>query len=140
MTTETKTATIKCVVCRRIIDGIEVKEEENYIPKEDQEALDVHICMACARKDALDKLVKEYKPFIEKFSHLINRCGYDYDGLLSDAIVECFFSEHRYLQNEMILGIHKIFEKIGSHAGDVCYEDPRNQWALKWCKQVSQIY
>ena len=59
--------TIKCVICRRIIDGIEVKEEFNYIPEEDQKALDVHICTGCARKDKLDKLVQEYKPFMEKF-------------------------------------------------------------------------
>jgi rubredoxin len=140
MTTEAKTATMKCVVCGKVIDEIEVKEEENYIPKKDQEALDVHICRTCARKDKLAKLIKEYEPFMEKFSKLVNNCAFDHDGLLTDALIECFFREHRYLQNEMILGIRNMFEKIGKHAGDVCYEDPRNQWALKWCKQVSQTY
>jgi len=133
------TVTIKCVVCRRIIDGIEVVEDTEHIPEEDKKSLDVHICRGCARKDKLDKAIKEFKPFIEKFSHMVNRCGYDHDDIISDAIVACFFNEHRYLEQEMIIALIKILSKIGKESGNVCYEDPRNQWALKWCKAASKL-
>jgi hypothetical protein len=126
-----------CVICRGILG--ETLQEDEQFAKEEEFMDDVHICVVCARKERVQKLVKEYKPFMEKFSHLVNNCAFDHDGLLTDAIVSLFFSEHRYLQNEMLMGLLKILTKIGKESGNVMYEDARNRWGLKWCKEVSEL-
>ena len=126
-----------CVVCRNILCE-ELPEDTQY--KEEEELPDdVHICVKCARKENVQKNIREFTPFMEEFSSLVNNTVYDHDGVISDALVTCFFSQHRYLQNEMILGLKNIFAKIGEQSGNSMYEDPRNQWALKWCKAVSKI-
>ena len=75
---------------------------------------------------------------MEMFSKMVNR-GFDRDGLVSDAVVSCFFHEHRFLQQEMILGLKKIITKIGEQSGSSMYQDGRNEWALKWCKEVGKL-
>ena len=129
--------TILCVVCRNIL-GEDLKEDTEY--KEQEEFLeDVHICVNCSRKEKVQKKIREFTPFMGAFSSLVNNTVYDHDGVISDALVTCFFSQHRYLQNEMILGLMKILSKIGEQSGNTMYEDPRNQWALKWCKAISKM-
>jgi hypothetical protein len=127
-----------CVVCRGIL-GDNLQEDTEYIKQQDEDFLDgVHICVHCARKDKLDKMIKTLTPSMEKFSKMVNR-GFDRDGVVSDAVVSCFFHEHRFLQHEMILGLKKIITKIGEQSGSSMYQDGRNEWALKWCKEVSKL-
>jgi hypothetical protein len=132
-----ETKTMLCVVCRDII-GENLAEDYQYA-QEEEFMENCHICVNCAKKERIQKLVKKYTPFMEKFSHLVNSCAFDHDGILTDAIVTMFFREHRYLQNEMIIGLLKIITKIGKESGNVMYEDPRNVWGLKWCKEVSKL-
>jgi hypothetical protein len=129
--------TLLCVVCRGIL-GDSLKEDTQYASEEDF-LPDVHICVDCSRKDKLHKLVKRYTPFMREFSKLVNTCVFDNEGILTDALVTLFFSEHRYLQNEMIIGLLKILTKIGKESGNTMYEDPRNQWGLKMCKAISKL-
>jgi hypothetical protein len=126
-----------CVMCRGIL-GESLEEDTRY--KEEEEFMDdAHICVVCARKERVQKKIKEFTPFMEAFSQLVNNTVYDHDGVITDALVTCFFQQHRYLQQEMIIGLIKIFSKLGEQSGSVMYEDARNQWALKWCKQASKM-
>jgi hypothetical protein len=129
--------TLLCVVCRNIL-GTEHPEDTDYALQEDfMES--VHICTSCARKDKVAKLIKKYTPLMQEFSSLVNNTLYDHDGTVSDALVTCFFQQHRYLQNEMIVALRNLFVKIGQQSGNSMYEDPRNQWALKWCREISKM-
>ena len=100
---------------------------------------DTYVCYTCATSEALKKRIDHYKPMMQAFSKLVNNCSVDHEGLDSDALVYCFFNEHRYLQNEMIVFLIKLLTKIGKHAGDRAWEDPRNQWGLAWARKDSQI-
>jgi hypothetical protein len=130
-----------CVVCRNILaeEGEEGLQEDTRYQDESDFPSGTHVCVVCARKERVLDKIKEYTPFMKKFSDLVNRAGFDFDGIVSDALVTCFFQQHRYLQQEMIIGLIKMFGKIGEQSGSVMYEDARNQWALKWCKQVSKM-
>ena len=99
-----------------------------------------NLCTACAKNRYITERIEYYKNMISTFSKLVNNCAFDYDGIESDAIVIAFFKEHRQLQNDMIASLHRILGNIGKGSGDINYEDPRNQWALSWCKKVSEIY
>ena len=103
-------------------------------------AKDSHYCTECAKGIYADEKVKEYTELISKFSHFVNNCAYDHDGVDSDSLVKAFTQEHRYLQNEMIMFLHKIFEKLGKLSSNSAYIDARNEWAFNWCKKASDIY
>ena len=62
-----------CVVCRGIL-GENLEEDTRY--KEQEDFLEnVHICVNCARKDKLQKKIKEFTPFMEQFSKLGSELG-----------------------------------------------------------------
>ena len=129
-----------CASCRNILaeEGEEGLQEDTQYPVEEDLPDDVHICVTCAHKERLNNKIKEFLPFMNTFSDLVNNSVYDHDDIISDALVACFFRQHRYLQQEMIILLKKIFAKIGEQSGSAMYEDPRNQWALKWCLEVSK--
>jgi hypothetical protein len=129
--------TLMCVVCRRIL-GSEVQEDTEY-PKREEFMEGIHICVDCARKETVNSLVKKYGYLIKDLADLSNSTTCDHEGTLSDALVTVFTQQHRYLQNEIIILLLRIIKKIGALSGDSMYEDPRNQWALKWCREVSKL-
>ena len=130
-----------CVICRNILaeEGEQGLQEDTRYKEENDLPDGTHVCVTCARKENVQDKIKEFTPFMKAFSDMVNRAGFDYDGIVSDALVTCFFQQHRYLQNEMIIGLIKMFGKIGEQSGGTMYEDPRNEWALKWCKQASKM-
>jgi len=132
------TNTALCVICRGVI-GPDLAEDTQYMDEEGLTVENIHICVNCGRKERISKLVKEFTPFMEKFSKMVNSCSFDHSGLVTEAIVHLFFREHRYLQNEMVKGLLKIMTKIGEQSGNSMYEDGRNQWGLKFCKEVSKL-
>ena len=69
---------------------------------------------------------------------MVNSTTFDFDRSDSDAVVESFFRQHRYLQNEMVVFLRNVLVKIGKKAG-TGFEDGRNQWALNWCKKISEV-
>jgi hypothetical protein len=124
-------------MCHRFINDTVIEdtafaEEYSFTP-------DSHVCVDCAKKERLQSLVREYTPFMEKFSKLVNNYAFDHDGLTSDALAFCFLREHRQLQHDMIMGLREIITKIGKKSGNTTYEDARNEWALRWCKAVSEL-
>jgi hypothetical protein len=125
----------RCIMCNKEF-GEGVEEDTSY-PVQENFMPDTYICTKCAKEDKLNKRIKEFMPFMENFSELVNRCGFDHDGIITEALVACFFRQHRYLQNEMIIALKRILHKIGKGSGDIMYEDPRNTWCLKWCKVIS---
>ena len=85
--------------------------------------------------------IEEMQSLIKTFSDFTNGCSHDYDGKLSDAIVEAFFQEHRYLQGEMLGFIYKILGKIGERSNPeiaVMWTDARNEGWIKWAKNASK--
>lgn len=130
---------VECDGCLKELNDDNPRDTE-YTNKLKLKLKDWNLCRSCAKQRYTEERIKVYKDVIKEFARLVNNCAYDHDGVESDAIVAAFFYEHRQLQNDMISSLHRIFEKIGSHAGDGCYEDLRNQWALGWCKKVSKIY
>ena len=79
----------------------------------------------------------QIKSFVKVFSDFTNGCGHDNDGSVSDAFVEAFFKEHRFLQSEMLLFIWKILGKIGSV--DERYTDDRNSAMIAWAKKANEV-
>jgi hypothetical protein len=130
---------VECDGCLKELND-DYPEDFDYINRLKLKLKGWNLCKSCAKERYTKERIKEYTKVIEQFSKLVNNCAYDSDGVESDAIVAAFFHEHRQLQNDMISSLHRIFEKIGKHAGDSCYEDQRNQWALSWCKQASKLY
>ena len=130
---------LECDGCLKELND-DYPEDTEYTNKLKIKLKDGHLCKECATKRYTEERIKVYTEVIKEFAHLVNNCAYDYDGIESDAIVAAFFHEHRQLQNDMISSLHRIFEKIGKGSGDIMYEDPRNQWALSWCKKASKIY
>lgn len=130
---------ISCNACHKELND-DCPVDTEYTNKLKLKFDDWHLCRDCAKKRYTEERISEYTGVIQAFSKLVNNCAFDHDGVESDAIVTAFFKEHRQLQNDMISSLHRIFAKIGSHEGDLSYEDPRNQWALSWCNKVSKIY
>jgi hypothetical protein len=81
----------------------------------------------------------QMKDFVKAFSDFTNNMSHDYDGKLSDAFVESFFQEHRYLQGEMLFFIFKLLGKIGKRSGNPMWEDARNASWIKWAKDSNDI-
>ena len=130
---------IICDGCRKHLND-DYPEDFNYINRLKIKLKGWNLCEPCAKKRYLEERVEYYNKVIKEFAHLVNNCAFDHDGIETDAVVAAFFKEHRQLQNDMIAALHKIFGKIGEGSGNLMFEDPRNQWALSWCKQVSKLY
>jgi hypothetical protein len=83
--------------------------------------------------------VERYRKVIEGFAALVSKTPFDFEGLDSEAVAEIFVEQHRSNQHEMVFFLKKLIAKLGDRAGNSCYEDVRNQWALNWCQRVSKI-
>ena len=92
---------------------------------------------ACAEAVIKSEKLEQYEKILGPIFDKLNRSqikGYD-----TEAIVTAFFSQHRFLQNEAIIVLKAIIDRIGAKAGDPGYTDPRNQWAIDWCKKASNV-
>jgi hypothetical protein len=98
-----------------------------------------YVCDLCARKEVLRVKKDQYRMLVQEFSEKVSKTPFDFEGLDSEAVAENFFVQHRSNQQEMIFFLKKVISRIGDKAGDSCYEDVRNQWAMNWCQQVSKI-
>jgi len=91
----------------------------------------------CAKEVIKEEKFHQYLKTMAPFFKKLNRSQIrDCD---TEAIVSAFFNQHRYLQNEAIIVLKAIIDRIGAKAGDPGYTDPRNQWALDWCKKASNV-
>ena len=86
-----------------------------------------------------DVVVDDMKEFVKAFADFTNNMGHDYNGELSDAFVEAFFQEHRYLQGEMLQFIYKLLGKIGQRADSAMWTDARNEYWISWAKWANKI-
>jgi hypothetical protein len=112
------------------------KDNANYhfymrLFKEKEQGLHEACAEAVIKSEKLEQYEKILGPIFDKLNRSQIK-GYD-----TEAIVTAFFSQHRFLQNEAIIVLKAIIDRIGAKAGDPGYTDPRNQWALDWCKKAS---
>jgi hypothetical protein len=104
-----------------------------------QELKDTIVCPACARKYIVDKRKERYTGAMKEMFRLINNISFDHADYDSEAIVSLFFGDHRQLQADFLYFIMKILRKIGEKAGDPCWTDPRNEWAIEWAKKAGGL-
>lgn len=138
---------MKRCVCGREPDEKEFDRAMTLIQYSDMDAKkkeliqksNIRFCFNCAERQVLDEMKKRFKPVIEEFSKMVNLSGYDSDGMKSRAIMELFFSEHRYLQSEMLNFLRHLLKLIGSKKGDLCWTDQRNDWMVRWAKAAADV-
>lgn len=133
---------MKCAVCHHEINDErredmtlidEIRKDEPWIKD------DTHVCQECAHKNRVDRAVREIKPAFDKLFDGLNSSSHDLNKVMAEAVERVFLSQHRYLQNEFGVFLYNILKRIGSHAGDECYQDQRNAWMLNWAKGCSNI-
>jgi hypothetical protein len=83
--------------------------------------------------------IEQMQSFVRTFSDFTNAIGHDHDGKLSDAFVDAFFQEHRFLQGEMLQFVYKLLGKIGQRADSKMWTDPRNEYWVSWAKWANKI-
>ena len=86
-----------------------------------------------------DITAEQMKEVVKEFSDFVNNMSHGYDGKISDAFVEEFLQQHRYLQGEMLKFIYIILGKIGKRADDQMYVDDRNKYWIAWAKWANRI-
>lgn len=133
-----------CVLCGKDIDGEKLRDGtallENNCSEEKKKSLGKNrICDPCARKEIIRQTQEELKPVYEKIHDFINKMGHDSEGLVKEAIVDRFLREHRFLQQELVFFLIKILIEIGEKSGDAAWEDDRNKFALRWCKEAGEL-
>lgn len=137
---ETKYETEKCMECQKPFDNTTVREDRRFkIDFPQYEKMDVHICSECGNKRRYEKKVEDFNKVMDAFGDMTNSSTLDFKGMESDAVVEAFLRQHRHLQGSMVAFLRKVLIKLGEKAGDPAYENGRNQWALEWCKKISEI-
>ena len=86
-----------------------------------------------------DISAEQMKEVVKAFGDFVNNMSHDYDGSISDAIVESFFQEHRFLQGEMLAFIYKLLGKIGKRSGNQMWEDDRNKFWIAWAMYANKV-
>lgn len=126
-----------CQMCHKDTDSNEIdfvnRETGIKMPE------DIIVCPPCARKYIIDYKEGIYKPAFEKLFRLVNNMSFDCNGYDSEALRNLFFREHRQLQGNALWFFRKLFNLIGQRSGYSCWEDPRNEAALAWCKKAAEV-
>jgi len=84
------------------------------------------VCRPCADKLEEMDLDKLTLKCMDDLCHVVNG-GNASD--LAESMFRAITRQHRYLQNEFFLSLHKLFEQYG--AQDENHRDARNEWAVR---------
>lgn len=133
---------MKCEVCGNKTETNHVKKVNKFRSKFQKDPYKVNedmiICDVCARKEVTKELFNNvYNPAIEHLSDIVNKMGYDYNGIHTEALLKAFTSKHRYLQSEMFTFFINFLKKYKEL--DDAFFDQRNIWTREWANNAANL-
>lgn len=132
---------MKCILCIKdtetnFVDEMKKLYKEYGLTNIDD---DVIVCPDCFIKRKREVIAENiYRPALDTFMSRINKMGYDYDGVETDAFLQEFTRTHRYLQSEAFAFLITFLKKYAALSDD-CF-DQRNEWTKNWAKKASETF